>query len=198
LILLGGLLLLEKVGVLRGASSLFWGVVMLLAAGSFLVVFAREPRMRWWAVIPGLALAGMGVSEFLPASLEVLSDSIFLGAIGLAFILVYLTDTNRWWGIIPGGVLATLAIVANFEQREIGNTASLFFVGLGLTFLLVAILPHGKAGSMQWAYIPAIVLVVMGAMLGSQVTAGMADYVWPGALILVGLVILVGFFMKKE
>jgi len=77
------------------------------------------------------------------------------------------------------------------------GSGSLFFLGLGLTFLLVAVLPN-PFGKMQWAFIPAAVLVVMGALLGSQATAGLIGYIWPAVLIIIGLVVLAGFFFNKE
>ena len=197
LILLGGLLLLEKFGFLKGSAAMFWGVVLLVGAGYFLYVFVQSPQGRWWAIIPGMALLGMAGSELMPKAFEWLSGGLFLGAMGLAFIIVYLTDRAKWWGIIPGGVLITLAVVASLEKSDLANNGSLFFVGLGLTFLLVAVLPN-PAGTLQWAYIPAVVLLLMGALLGTQISAGLADYIWPAALIIAGLVVVLSFFLKQK
>jgi hypothetical protein len=200
LMLLGGLMLLEKFGILRGASSLFWGAAFLVAAAYFLYVFFQSPQGRWWAIIPAMALLGMGASAILPHVFSGLGGGIFLGALGVAFFVVYATDRSRWWGIIPGGVLLTLALVSVLADSDTFNalgSGSIFFVGLALTFLLVALLPN-PVGKMQWAYIPAAVLFIMGAVLGSTSTAGLADYVWPVALIIVGLLVIAGFFYKRE
>lgn len=197
LILLGGLMLLEKFGLIQGAASLFWGAALLLAAAYFLYIFIQSPQSRWWAILPAMALLGMAGSVVLPRFFSGLGGGVFLAALGLAFFIVYFTDHSRWWGIIPGGVLFTLAVVASLDRSNLINTGSLFFVGLGFTFLLVALLPH-PLGDMRWAYIPAVVLVLMGALLGSQTTAGLADYVWPTALIIMGLVVIFNFFVKKE
>ena len=200
LMLLGGLMLLEKFGILRGASSLFWGAAFLVAAAYFLYVFFQSPQGRWWAIIPAMALLGMGASAILPRVFSGLGGGIFLGALGVAFFIVYFTDHSRWWGIIPGGVLLTLAGVstlADSDQFSAFGSGSIFFVGLALTFLLVAVLPN-PFEKMQWAYIPAVVLFIMGAVLGSTSTAGLADYVWPVALIIVGVLVIFGFFYKRE
>ena len=197
LILLGGLLLLEKFGVVHGAANLFFGAGIALAAVYFLYIFFQNPAQRWWAIIPSMALFGLALSVVLPSALSGLSGGLFLGALGLAFFIVYLTDSQRWWGIIPGGVLLTLALVASLDKSNWINSGSLFFGGLGLTFLLVAVLPN-KVGKMQWAYIPAVVLFLMGALLATQATAGAADYIWPAALIIAGLVVVAGFFFKRE
>ena len=197
LILLGGLMLLERFGILRGAASLFWGVALLMGALYFLYDFLRNPRGHWWAVIPGMALLGMAGAAILPRVFSGLGGGIFLGALGLAFIIIYLADHSRWWGLIPGGVLLTLALVSSLEKTSWVDNGSLFFFGLGLTFALVALLPN-PFGKMQWAYIPAGVLVLMGALLASRSTAPLADYVLPAALIILGLAVILRFFIKKE
>lgn len=200
LVLLGGLMLLEKVGILRGASSLFWGAALLAAAAYFFYVFAQDSRGRWWAIIPAMALLGMGGSAILPQVFKGLGGGMFLGTLGVAFFLVYFTDRSRWWGVIPGGVLLTLAVITVVDEAEsfrAFGSGSLFFLGLGLTFLLVALLPN-PAGKMHWAYIPAIVLLLMGAFLGSSATAGLANYIWPVALILAGLLVIFGFFYNRD
>jgi hypothetical protein len=35
-------------------------------------------------------------------------------------------------------------------------------------------------------------------LLGSRSTAGLADYIWPIALILTGVLVLFGFYFKKD
>jgi len=200
LMLLGGLMLLEKFGILRGAPSLFWGAAFIVTAAYFLYVFFQSPQGNWWAIIPAMALLGMGGSAILPRVFSGFGGGLFLGALGVAFFVVYATNHSRWWGIIPGGVLLTLALVsvlADFDRFNAFGSGSIFFVGLALTFLLVALLPN-PFGQMQWAYIPAVILFIMGAVLGSTSTAGLADYVWPVALIIVGVLVIFGFFYKRD
>jgi len=200
LMLLGLLLALEKLNIIRGATDVFWGIIWLAAGVGFVLAFLQNPQARWWAIIPAMAMLGMGLSAILPKVFSGLNGGLFLGALGLSFFIIYLTDHARWWGIIPGGVLLTLAVVSMLENADIAGgigSGSLFFLGLGLTFLLVAVLPN-PFGKMQWAFIPAAVLVVMGALLGSQATAGLIGYIWPAVLIIIGLVVLAGFFFNKE
>ena len=197
LILLGGLMLLEKFGFLQGAANIFFGIAFFLAAAYFFYLFLGDTEGRWWAIIPSMALLGMGGSAVLPVAFNGIAGGFFLFVLGLAFMIVYIMDRSRWWGLIPGGVLITLGAVASLDKSNWVSSGSLFFVGLGLTFLLVAILPN-TIGKMQWAYIPAVVLVLMGALLGSQATAGLADYIWPVALIIVGLVVIFRFFLVKD
>jgi hypothetical protein len=197
LVLFGGLLLLERIGILRGATDLFWGVLCLVGAGYFFYIFFNNLRSHWWAIIPGMALLGMGGEAVLPPALEAWDGALFLGSIGIAFWVVYLTDRTRWWGIIPGGVLLTLAVVSVLDEVSGMETGGLFFLGLGITFLLVALLPN-PFGKTQWAYIPAAILIAMGVFLGIGSTAGLMAYLWPGVLILSGIGLLFFYFFKHE
>jgi hypothetical protein len=64
-------------------------------------------------------------------------------------------------------------------------------VGFGLTFLVVAVL-----ASMQWAYIPGVILLVLGAILGIA-NASSVDLLWPAALVVGGFVLIWQFARKR-
>jgi hypothetical protein len=183
LILAGGLGFLQAFGFLQDASEVFWGAIFLIAGASFLYVFVGG---QWWAVIPGLVLAGIGVLILLPQGLQDFGGAVFLGSIGLSFWLVYLSARKRWWAIIPGGVLFTLALVSAIPERLAGIEAgSVFFFGLALTFLLVAWL----AGQ-TWGYWPAAGLGIFGVFLLVTSQISMASYLGAASLILVGIYII--------
>lgn len=188
LILAGGLGFLEAFGFLREASDVFWGLVFLAAGAIFLFMFAGGfASGQWWAAIPGLVLAGIGVLILLPDSLDDLGGAVFLGAIGLSFWLVYLSGRDRWWAIIPGGVLFTLALVSALPDRLFGgvDSGAVFFMGLALTFLLVALL-----AGMSWAYWPAGALGVFGVFLLFQSQTYLLSYIAAAALIGAGVFII--------
>jgi len=188
LIVAGGLGFLQAFGFLRNASDVFWGLVFLAAGGIFLYMFAGGfASGQWWAVIPGLVLAGIGVLILLPDSLDDLGGGVFLGAIGLSFWLIYFSGRERWWAIIPGGVLFTLALVAILPNRLFSgiDSGGVFFLGLAVTFLLVAIL-----ADMQWAFWPAGALGVFGMFLFFQSQTYLFSYLAAAALIGVGVFII--------
>ena len=192
LVLLGGLMLLERFGLFRGAAEIFWGLVFLAGGAYFLYRFANNVRGEWWAVIPGSALVGIGVDNLMPRILGNWTGFFFLGFLGLGFFIVYFSGRERWWAIIPGGVLLTLGVVSALnDMYSARETGGFFFLGLGLTFLLVAVL-----ASMQWAYIPGVVLLVMGALLGTPFV-GALNYVWPAVLILGGLILIWQFIRRQ-
>ena len=186
LILLGVLMLLQRFNIFSGVVNMFWSVIFLAGGVYFLYRFALNIRGEWWALIPGFALIGVGASAVLP---ERWSGLGFLGFLGISFLGIYLSDHQRWWAIIPGGVLITLGIVSVLANGYGGReTGGIFFLGLGLTFLLVAVL-----ASMQWAYIPGVILLLMGVALGYTPFAGELNYVWPAALILMGFLLIFQF-----
>ncbi len=192
LILLGGLMLLERMGLFRGATEVFWGVVFLAGGAYFLYRFASNVQGEWWAAIPGFALVGIGASNLLPGILGGWAGFFFLGALGLGFFAVFFSGRERWWALIPGGVLITLGLTSVLTDiYGVRETSGFFFLGLGLTFLLVAVM-----ASMQWAYIPGVVLLVMGALLGTPFV-GALNYIWPGALILGGLILILQFMRRS-
>ncbi len=188
LILVGGLLLLQTMGVLD-VGGLLWAALAAVAGVGFLVALLLD-RSRWWAVIPGLTLLGLGaliaIGDLFPRYAEIAGGAIFLGSISLAFWAVFLLRRDFWWAIIPAGTLATLAIVAGIAERLPGmDSGGIFFLGLAATFLILYLLPVGR-GHQRWAIFPAAVLGLMG--LGIAVASGpAARLVWPAVLILFGL-----------
>lgn len=195
LLVFGGLLaLLDTMGFIGNAGGIFWGLIWGAAGLYFIYLLWVDKTRNWWAVFPGFAFIGMAVSSFLPESLDVFGGLAFFGVLSLAFLWVYFTDTtNRWWALIPAGVLLTLGTVSVLDEITDFDTAGIFFLGLGLTFALVAILPGGSQRS--WAYFPAIALIVFGTLLVPSL--GVATYVGPVLLILLGGFLVLRFFSRQ-
>lgn len=195
LVLMGLLVLLEQMGILPNVSW-FWASVFIFSGAAFLVVFFRN-RHNWWALIPGLTLAGMGVTMLLPAPLSYLGGSVVLGAVGISFWFIYFSDHVHWWAIIPGGALLSLAAVAGLTAYlpDLG-LAAVLFTGLALTFFFVAILPN-PFGRMTWAFIPAGVLFLLALLSFSARFQQYAVYVWPLVLIGGGLYLIFLYFRRR-
>jgi hypothetical protein len=184
LILGGILMLLDKTGILKGATDFFWAGLLAIGAGIFLFWFFSD-NSKWWSAIPGFTLAGMSASTLLLDRIG-WGGLAFLGGIGVGFWAVYLRRPAQWWAIIPGGVLLTLGFTSALtEAFNIVETGGLFFVGLGLTFLLVALL-----AKMKWAFIPAAVLLLLGFFLGTPFV-GVLEYAWIGILLIAGIVLVI-------
>ena len=114
----------------------------------------------------------------------------------MGFWWVYFTSTDRWWAIIPAGVLLTLGVVSVLDNVSGMETGGLFFLGLGLTFILVAVLP-GETSGRSWALIPGVILLLLGALLGTPLR-GITDYLWPAVLIILGGYFVLRFFTNRS
>jgi len=195
LFIIGGVLsLLGAMGIISNAGGIFWGLIFAAGGTVFLYILLTD-RNSWWAAFPAFTLFGLAASSFLPDSLEAYDGLVFFAGISLGFWWVYFSGPERWWAIIPGGVLLTLGIVSVLDDVFGGNTGrGVFFLGLGLTFVLVAILPGGSGRS--WALIPGAILLIFGAILGTPYF-GLAEYLWPTVLILLGGYFIVRFFRNR-
>ena len=193
LLILGGVLfLLDSLGVIA-VGAIVWPLLLAIASLAFLIVFLTAPQTNWWAAIPGFVLLGLTgtvlFDQIAPAAAETWGGSLFLGGISMAFWAVYLVDTENWWAVIPAGVLLTLALIAGLPEDIQGiETGGIFFLGIGLTFAVLALLPTSE-GRMTWPIIPALVLLVVGALV-TAAAAELINYVWPAILILGGLYLL--------
>ena len=190
LILGGILMLLDRTGLLKGASGYFWAGVLAVGAVIFLFWFFSD-RSKWWAAIPGFTLAGMAASSLLLDRLG-WGGLAFLGGISLGFWAIYFSRRERWWAIIPGGVLLTLGVTSVMSDAYgVMDSGGVFFVGLGITFVLVALL-----AKMKWAFIPAAVLLLLGFFLGTPFV-GVMEYVWIGVLLGAGVILVASAFRSN-
>jgi hypothetical protein len=191
LILAGCLFLLQEMNLIPSAWDIVWAVLFGVTGCVFLFAFLTD-RTHWWPLIPGIGLLSLAVlmlvEEFLPGTDW--AGAIFLGGIGISFWVVYALNHENWWAVIPGGVLVTLAFVAGFDSYlgdDVGG--GIFMLGLGLTFGLVGLLPTTQ-GRMNWAFIPAAVLLILGLFLITPLMP-LFSYIWPVALILLGAFFIV-------
>jgi hypothetical protein len=211
LIGLGVLALLQNLGVLNlldllpyitiDAGDVFGTLlVTLLFAGVgliFLVVFVVNLHRNWWAVIPGFTLMGLAALIAFGNRMGEAGAGMFLGAIGLSFLVIYLVRREFWWAIIPAGVLLTLAVmipvISAFPGAPMLGPALLFF-GLAFTFLLVYLLP-AEEERRTWALWPAGVLAVIGVMLLLSL-GNLLNILWAVALIVGGGYLMLRAFRK--
>jgi len=189
LVAAGVLVLLQNFGIVRSGLSLLWSLCFLAAGATFTFVFLTD-RKNWWAVIPGFTLLGIGalilLGWALPATGGRWGGSLFLGALGASFWVIYANRRDQWWPIIPGGVLLTLALVAALDAGVgvVGfDTGSVFFLGLAGTFFLVYLL--SQPSKMTWALYPAGVLAVMGVVIAFA-SSSLARFLGPLALLVAG------------
>lgn len=203
LIVIGGLFLVKEIFDLPfHLGGVMIATIFALAGAAFLFVLANN-RDNWWAAIPGMVLMGLaaliGSSEFFPAFAEKFGGSLFLGFIGLAFLLVYLVRRDNWWAIIPMGVMLTLSLVAGLGSYNGMASGAVFFLGIAATFAVVGLMPiwHNE----KWPWIPAGICAVLGTMLmigSGAFLNSVAGLVWPIILVVAGGFLIARTFLKKN
>ncbi len=191
LVVVGLLFLLQTFGFLEDVGDLVWGLAFALGGIVFTSVFIGN-RARWWAIIPGLTLLGLGaligIGALLPSYYEnLIGAPLFLASISAAFWTIYLTQRRLWWAIIPGGVMASVAAVAFLDALPARfDSGWVMMLGLSATFAIVATVRSEQGPRMTWALIPAGVLGLIGlALLFDTVSA--VTYIVPVGLVLAGL-----------
>ena len=203
-IVFGGLLLLQQLNLITIHGDI-WTCIMsaffATAGAAFLVVLVSNKK-SWWAAIPGLTLIGLAVligsTTLFPALNPALAPAIFMAFIAASFWIIYLLDNQNWWALIPGGSLLSVAALIAVGSAGNGNLGvGLMFTGMALTFGLVALLPNG-AKRLNWAFIPAGVLLVMGLSFLFAVGTWF-HYLLPGGLIIAGIVLIaLTVFRRKK
>jgi hypothetical protein len=192
LLIVGGLLfLMQSLGLLMLDN--LWPIIFAVPGAVFLYAFIRR-RDNWWAVMPGMALLGIGAliafDQIFPRARGTWGGAIFLGSLAVAFLAVYLrTGTHEWWAIIPAGVLGTLTATILLEPvLGSGFTGGLFMLGMGATFTLVYLLPT-QDGRMRWAIYPAAILGGIGVLILITAT-WLVGIIGPLAIIALGLYLI--------
>ena len=193
LVLAGVLFLLNSIGTIT-IGDYQWAIILGIGGLAFLSVFLSD-RQHWWALFPAFGLIIGGLIIYLQQAFPWLSDDfggvIALGGIGLVFLLIFITNIKNWWALIPAGVLLSLAVMLllGFESGGV------FLIGLGLTFGVLGFVPT-EHGRMRWAFIPAVVLILVGIFVTLAVY-NLFAILWPLALI-AGGVMIVYFVIKTR
>lgn len=197
LIAAGVIFLLNNLGLIALDWEMLIGPLFAVGGLVFLIVFMMNTK-DWWALIPGFVLVALGIIIFMNANLagdvDRFSGAIFLGLLGLAFLLIYVTHTDNWWAVIPGGVLVTLAGVS-LIQGDGRFVGAVFFLGMALTFGIVYILPK-PTGRTTWALYPAGILALVGILVLLGAT-NLTQYILPLALLIIGGIVLYRALIKK-
>lgn len=197
LIAAGVVFLLNNLGLISLDWEMLIGPMFALGGLVFLFVFILNTD-DWWALIPGLLLIALGtiifMDNYLAGGIDRWGGAIFLGLLGLAFSLIYLSHRDFWWAVIPGGVLFTLAGITLISEDD-QFVGAVFFMGLALTFALVYILPK-PAGRLTWALYPAGILLLVGILVLLGAT-NLTNFILPLALLIIGGMVLFRALVKK-
>ncbi|UCD97422.1 MAG: hypothetical protein JSV42_10620 [Chloroflexota bacterium] len=199
LISAGILFFLNSIGTIT-IGEFMWAILLAIGGLAFLSVFIAD-RNHWWALFPafGLLIGGTiilleNISPDLPGDF---GGVIAMGGIGLAFLLIFVSNIANWWALIPAGVLISSGIALFLSNYSPGlESGGIFLVGLGLTFGVIGFVPTDQ-GRMRWAFIPAVVLLAVGALL-LVASVDLFAYLWPLALIGGGGLIIYYVLIRRK
>ncbi len=178
-------------------QEILWGVVGLLGVGGLLALAYGVIRPeRWWYFVPAFLLLSMAAIVYMGVSQEIegrLLTGVLLIGMGLAHLLIFLTDReNRWWAWISAGsffvLSAAVLLGTNLPPALVG---SLLFLGMSLVFYLLYLFTPA-AFRRWWMLTLAVTLTIAAAFtftLSGDVRASPARF-WPLLLILVGLALI--------
>lgn len=188
LIALGLVLLAENLDLLGDWTAPVWSLILGAISLIFLVTYISD-RSQWWALIPGLVILGVAVAVFL-AEQELVAGyvvgTIILAGVGLPFLLIFLIDRKHWWALIPGMTMIGIAGAVFLEGIGVISdeaVGGLVVGGIALGFLFIYLIDRQQ----WWALIPG---GIMGTVAFFLLVATVIEYVWPVALILLGLLLL--------
>lgn len=192
IILLGVILLLmttDVIGIDVNASWLF-GILFFFAFIIFLGMYFSMHRQQFWPLIPGIIMLGLSL---LILSEEIglrglIGTGLFMLFIGISFLAVYLFHPIHWWAIIPAGMVGSVSLVIFFgDILGVG----LMFLGMGATFLglFFALMP--TPNKHWWPLMPGGILAFMGLLFLFFGPVEFGNYILPGALIIVGIILII-------
>jgi len=135
----------------------------------------------------GLLLIAGGLLWVLVVTTD-LDGTIVVPGVGVVFLAAYLV-TRSYGLLVPGGILTGLGLGLVVAAQD--GPGEAVVLGLGLGFVSIAVIDGvlGEGETAWWPLIPGGILTVVG---GAQI-AGIRDigaYLVPGALIVVGLTLL--------
>ncbi len=200
LVVAGGVFLLQQLLDIP-VGGLFIALLFIIAGCVFLY-FLLKDREKWWLVIPGFTLIGIGaiiaMDKLFPQLAGRFGGSVFLTAVALSFLVVYILKPAQWWPIIPAGILITLALVAGLQINGMAS-GGLLFLGIGTTFAVLGLMPVGKTE--KWPWIPAGICLLLGLVLFASsgvLMESMVGWVLALGLIAAGAYFVIRSLVKKE
>ncbi len=162
LIVLGGLFLVETIGLVPEFSQTFWAISLGLACLFFVAVYVYGGAKHWGWLFPifitgGLALAA-GLS--LTAINELWIGALFMACISAPFWIVFLLNRqDHWWALIPGWVTAVLTLIILVADQWAGESiGALVMWSIALPFVVVYL----RNREHWWALIPGFIMAAMG------------------------------------
>jgi hypothetical protein len=146
-----------------GVDDPYVGAPVLIGVGlPFLAAFLINRKENWWALIPMWVMAVLTTIIFIVDRVagEVIG-TLFLWAVGLPFLVVYLADRSRKWALIPAFVLLAVGVIPLLAMQTSGTLIGAFVLfAVSLPFWIIFVTRQEN----WWALIPAGILTTLGVV----------------------------------
>jgi len=169
----------------RGMADAFLGSLIFIAiAIPFFVAFLTSVRGNWWALIPAFScLMLAAIIYFSDSATGEWIGALFMYAVGVPFLLVYLFNRNRRWALIPGLILVgigTLALVSGMNNYA--NIVVTLMIAAAFFFV------YFTRPKNWWAVIPAGLMASIGlsSILSLPLLGEFANTTFPAGLMFLG------------
>ncbi len=174
--------------VTLGLDEAYLGAPVLIGVGlPFLAAFLIDRRENWWALIPMWVMAVLSLIVFIVDRVDgEIIGSVFLWAVGLPFLVVYLTDHSRKWALIPGFILLAVGFIPLLAMQASGNLVGAFVLfAISVPFWIVLFFRSEN----WWALIPAGILATLGlvALLSGDGESMSVAARWTGGIFFLGI-----------
>lgn len=144
----------------------------------------------------GILLVAIGVLALMAQlGLGELFGQVFVAGIGLIFLLIHFVGKVDW-ALYPGAFITTVGTVIFLAARNVNMEVfwPLFVVAPGVSFFIIRL----SSPSNRWAVYPGFIVTGVGLVmfafstgLVSWLYLEVAGKIWPAALIIVGLLLIV-------
>ncbi len=196
LIVLGGLFLIQTLGLIPEFSQTFWAVSLGLACLFFVVVYVYGGKTHWGWLFPIFITGGLSLAAALSFTTlnPIWIGALFMACISAPFWIIFLFNRqDNWWALIPGWVTAVLTLIILVSEQWAGETiGAIVMWSVALPFIVV----YFRNREHWWALIPGFIMGGMGVvvLLASQ---SAEEVVGTFVLLMMALPFLAVFFFVK-
>ncbi len=197
----GGVMLFLTLVVLlveRVAGEWIGALFLFMLALSFFIVYLSK-RTRMWALLVAYVVAALAIAPAMASSSGVAPyyGGVFLLLVALPFLFIYIRSQDKWWPIIPASVLIALAIItmAGITGWINDATGGGFAAGLLMAALAIAFAVIWRRHHQPWA--KPVTIVLGGLALVSALFAAQSAILWPLAIIVIGVYVLLTGLRRK-
>ena len=165
LVLLGGLLLVQNLGLIPDFSEGVWAIILGTACLFFIAIYFLNGIENWGWLFPIFITGGLALTAALSLTTinPIWLGAAFMASVSVPFWLVYLFNRKEnWWALIPAWATAVLTLIILFSQLvsgEIIGTLVMWAIALPFIFVYVRNREH------WWALIPGFIMAGMGVVV---------------------------------